>query len=208
MMNGPGGDLFASSDAKTGQLAGLNASGWAPAGLTIDVLKADGHTYMPSAGIHTVTVPGAVAGWAALRERFGRKSFVELLSAAIRHAEDGIPVAEFSAASWAQNESTLASDLESAKTYLPGGRPPRVGEIFRNPDLAWTYRQIAQSGREAFYAGEIGKRLLADSARHGGKMSAADLAEFSAEWTAPISTIYRGWTVHELPPNGQGIAAR
>lgn len=206
MWNGIGGDLFAIVyDAQSGQIHGLNASGWAPAGLTIDALKSRGVTRLT--GIHTVTVPGAVAGWAALQERFGRKTMPELLEAAIGYAEDGFPVAELNARVWQGSEESLQRDANAARTYLLDGRAPRVGEVFRNPDLAWSYRQIAEHGAAAFYKGEIAKRIVAYSGRVGGTMAAADLADFQVEWTTPISTTYRGWTVYEMPPSGQGIAA-
>jgi gamma-glutamyltranspeptidase/glutathione hydrolase len=208
MMNGVGGDLFAIVfDAETGRLHGINASGWAPAGLALDVLRSAGAPRMPQTGIHAVTVPGAVAGWTLLRNRFGRQSFAELLAAAIRVADEGFPVAEITAAEWAGSAPMLRTEPAAAKTYLPDGRPPRVGEVFRNPDLAWTYRQIAEQGPESFYHGEIARRIVSCSAERGGTMGAADLAAFNAEWVEPLSTPYRGWTVWELPPNGQGIAA-
>jgi len=208
MMNGVGGDLFAIVyDSRSRQLQGVNASGWAPAAMTLDFLRSRGLSEMPQTGIHPVTVPGAVAGWAMLRDRFGRLSFPEVLGAAIRVADEGFPVTEVAAADWASGERLLAGDPIAAKTYLPAGRAPRTGEIFRNPDLVWTLTQIATHGAEAFYRGDVAQRLLACSNREGGAMSAADLAEFQAEWVTPISTTYRGWTVHELPPNGQGVAA-
>ena len=208
MMNGVGGDLFAIVyDGRSRQLQGINASGWAPAALSLDFLRSRGLLEMPQTGIHPVTVPGAVAGWAMLRDRFGRQPLSELLAAAIRLADEGFPVTEIAAADWAGGESLLAGDPSAVKTYLPAGRAPRTGEIFRNPDLAWTLTQIAARGPEAFYCGDVAQRLLACSRRHGGAMSAADLAEFQAEWVTPISTTYRGWTVYELPPNGQGVAA-
>ena len=108
---------------------------------------------------------------------------------------------------WRDSAQTLSADAATAKTYLPNGRAPRVGEFFKNPDLAWTYRQIAEHGRDAFYKGEIAQKILATFKLHGGAMQAADLAEWESEWVEPISTTYRGWTVWELPPNGQGIAA-
>jgi len=208
MSNGIGGDLFALVyEARTGRLHGLNASGWAPSGLTIDVLRRHGHTAMPPRGVHTVTVPGAVDGWAKLHARFGRLKWADLFDAAIRYAEQGVPITELVAAVWAAHEPMLRQDEAAARTYLPEGRAPRVGDVFRNPDLAWSYRQIALHGPEAFYQGEIARRVLETLRRHGGTMTAADLAEFSSEWVEPISTTYRGWTVYELPPNGQGIAA-
>lgn len=206
MWTGIGGDLFAIVyDASRDQIHGLNASGWAPAALTIDALAARGVTRL--SGIHTVTVPGAVAGWAALRGRFGRKPLAELLEPAIAYAEDGFPVAELNAEVWAGAEEALRRDPNAARLYLPGGDAPRAGEVFRNPDLAWSYRRIAAEGADAFYTGEIARRMVSYSERLGGLMGEADLSEFSIEWMSPISTTYRGWTVYEMPPNGQGIAA-
>lgn len=206
MMNGVGGDLFAVVfDATKGRIHGVNASGWAPAGLSREAVE--GLRGMPQSGIHAVTVPGAVAGWALLRGRFGCKSLSEILAAAIRAAEDGVPVAEITAAEWAGGELKLRADPAAARTYLPGGRPPRVGEMFRNPDLAWTYREIAAHGADGFYNGEIARRIVACSRQQGGTMTAPDLARFTAEWVEPISTTYRGWDIYELPPNGQGVAA-
>lgn len=208
MMDGVGGDLFAIVyDATSGQLHGINASGWTPAAMALDFLRSRGLNSMPQSGIHPVTVPGAVSGWALLRGRFGRKSFSELLGAAIQVADEGFPVTEIAAVEWASCESLLGRDPNTAKTYLPAGRAPRAGEMFRSSDLAWTLSQIATKGPEAFYRGDIAERLLACSNRHGGAMTAADLAEFKAEWVAPLSTTYRDWTIYELPPNGQGVAA-
>ena len=208
MMNGMGGDLFAIVyDAKSGKLYGLNASGWAPAGLSIERLKAKGAQRMPHLGIDTVTVPGAVDGWAKLLDRFGSKKFSEVLQPAIRYAREGYPVPEWDAAYWANAQRELRSHPNTAATYLIDGRAPRVGEVFRNPGLARSLQAIAEGGRDAFYRGALAKRILAFSAKQGGTMAAADLADFSAEWVEPISTTYQGWTVYELPPNGQGIAA-
>ncbi len=208
MSDGIGGDLFAIVyDAKTGRLYGLNASGWAPPGLTIDFMKSRGLRSMPQRGIETVTVPGAVDGWQKLLERFGRKKLADVLAPAIRVAEDGFPVTEWVAAIWPPNVDLLRSSEAAALTYLTSDRAPRAGEIFRNPDLAWSYRQLATQGRDAFYKGEIAKRIVELSRRHGGPMTAKDLADYSAEWVEPISTTYRDWSVYELPPNGQGIAA-
>jgi gamma-glutamyltranspeptidase/glutathione hydrolase len=208
MSNGIGGDLFAIVyDAKSGRLYGLSASGWAPKGLTLEHLRAKGATRMPLRGMDTFTVPGAVDGWARLLERFGRKRFAEVLAPAIAYAEEGFPVTEWVAGLWASSERALGRDPAAARTYLPGGRAPRVGEVFRNADLAWTYRQIAAHGRDALYKGEVARRILESSRQHGGTMAADDLAEFASEWVEPIATTYRGWTVYELPPNAQGIAA-
>jgi gamma-glutamyltranspeptidase / glutathione hydrolase len=208
MMNGVGGDLFAIvHEAKGGQLHGVNASGWAPSGLSLEFLQSRGLGGMPASGIHSVTIPGAVAGWSLLRDRFGRKPFSEILSSAVRAADEGFPVSEIVAEEWAGGEALLRGDATASRTYLPGGKPPRVGDIFRNPALAWTYRQIAEHGRDAFYRGAVAGRVLACSKAHGGTIAAADLAEFDAAWVEPISVTYRGWNVYELPPNGQGIAA-
>jgi gamma-glutamyltranspeptidase/glutathione hydrolase len=208
MMSGVGGDLFAIVyEPGTRRIDGLNASGWAPAGLTPESLQSGGAVTMPPTGIHAVTVPGAVAGWSRLRDRFGRKPWSRILDAGIAAAHDGVPVTELTAAEWAGSGALLRDHRQASATFLPGGRAPRAGELFRNPDLAWTYEQIAANGREAFYQGEIARRLLACSNEHDGRLSSADLSEFDAEWVVPLSTTYRGWTVYELPPNGQGIAA-
>ena len=208
MNDGVGGDLFAIVyEAKTGKLYGLNASGWAPKALNADYLLAKGLTSMPQEGIHSVTVPGAVDGWDKLLKRFGRKSFAEVLAPAIANAEEGFPVGEVVSVYWRDSEKTLKADEPTAKTYLINGHVPAAGEIFRNRDLAGTYRSIAAHGRNGFYQGEVARHIVATSSSHGGTMAAGDLAEYQGEWVDPVSTTYRGWTVYELPPNGQGIAA-
>jgi gamma-glutamyltranspeptidase/glutathione hydrolase len=208
MMNGMGGDLFAIVyDAKSGKYYGLNASGWAPAGLTIEHLKSKGLVEMPTQGIDTVTIPGVVDGWQKLLDRFGRKKFPEVLDPAIRVAENGFAVTEWMAPVWASSVNLLHSTDSASQTFLISDRAPRVGEIFRNPDLEHSLRQVAQGGRDAFYKGAIAQRIVQLSQQHGGTITAEDLANYSSQWTDPISTTYRGWTVFELPPNGQGIAA-
>ena len=208
MMNGIGGDLFAIVyDAKANKLYGLNSSGSAPAGLTIDFLHNQGLRDMPQQGIHAVTVPGCVEGWQRLADKFGRKKLSEDLAAAMRTAQDGFPVPEWDAAYWAAEVDHLRTDENASKTYLPQDRPPKLGEVFRNPDLAASLQLIASQGRNVFYKGEIAARILDAEKRHGGTMTAQDLADFSAEWVEPISTTYRDWTVYEMPPNEQGIAA-
>ena len=206
--NGIGGDLFAIVyEAKTGALHGLNAGGWTPAALTPALLTAQGHATMPQAGIHTVTVPGAVAGWEALRAKLGLLPFADLLAPAIRYADEGFPVSDVIAAHWEGLTNKLACEPNAEDLYLPDGRAPRAGEMFRNPELAASLRRIATQGRAGFYDGPTADAILAISAAKGGTMTAADLREFEAEWVPPISTTYRGWTVYELPPNTQGIAA-
>jgi gamma-glutamyltranspeptidase/glutathione hydrolase len=208
MMNGIGGDLFAIVyDAKTGKLYGLNASGWAPSGLTPQYLKSKGIAAMPRQGIDSVTVPGAVDGWSKLLDRFGTKKFSELLQPAIHYARDGFPVPEWNAEYWNAATESLKKEPNSAATYLIDGRAPKVGEVFRNPDLAHSLELIASGGRDAYYKGEIAQHIVSFSEKVGGTMSASDLAAYSAEWVEPISTTYRGWSVYEIPPNGQGIAA-
>jgi gamma-glutamyltranspeptidase/glutathione hydrolase len=208
MMNGMGGDLFAIYwQAKTGKLYGLNASGWAPRGLTIAHVKAKDATAMPVQGIDSVTVPGAVAGWHALHERFGKMAWKDLFQPAISYAEDGYPVPEVIASYWKDSADWLAYDAEAQRVYLPGGKPPAVGQVFENHDLANALRLVANNGADAFYKGEIARAILSTSHSLGGTIAADDLAEFSPEWVEPISTTYRDWTVYELPPNGQGMAA-
>ena len=208
MMNGIGGDLFAIvHDAASGDLHGINGSGYAPAALTIEGLRATGVTSMPQTGILSVTIPGAVAAWTLLHERFGQLSLSDLLSPAIQIADEGFPVPEITAAEWTSAQSLLRGDAEATRVFLPNGRAPSVGSVFRNPDLAATYRAIAFEGRDAFYRGDIARRILLCSRRHQGALAALDLEEYDAEWVTPLSTTYRGWTVYELPPNGQGIAA-
>jgi gamma-glutamyltranspeptidase / glutathione hydrolase len=208
MMNGMGGDLFAIYwDAKTGKLYGLNSGGWAPEGLTVEHLKAKGVTAMPQSGIDSVTVPGAVAGWGALHQRFGHLPWNDLFQPAIFYAENGYPVPELISAYFQSAARVFANDPEGRRVYLPQGHPPALGEMFRNPDLAKALRLVAQEGPGAFYKGEIARAILLTSSYSGGTMSAEDLAEFAPEWVEPVSTTYRGWTVYELPPNGQGMAA-
>ena len=208
MMNGMGGDLFAIYwDAKAGKLYGLNASGWAPRGLTIARIKARDATAMPVAGIDSVTVPGAVAGWNALHERFGRLAWKDLFQSAIFYAQDGYPVPEIIASYWNDSVDWIAKDPEARRVYLLDGKPPAVGQVFRNHDLAKALQSIAQNGAAAFYKGDVARAILSTSQSLGGTMAADDLSDFAPEWVEPVSTTYRDWTIYELPPNGQGMAA-
>ena len=208
MSCGMGGDLFAIYwEARTGKLWGLNASGWAPRGLTIEVLKQCGYSSMPQSGILSVSVPGAVEGWKKLHGRFGRLPWQDLFAPAVYYARNGFPVTEIIAEHWKDSEAKLAADAEARRVFLPGGVPPKTGEIFRNPDLARAFELLARLGPDAFYKGPIAEALLRTSRRLGGVLVPEDLSEFEAEWVEPISTTYRGWTVYELPPNSQGIAA-
>ncbi len=206
--NGIGGDVFAIYyEAKSGKLYGLNAGGWAPSGLTPALLRSKGLTRMPNSGIYSVTVPGAVKGWEMLRARFGRLPLSDLLAPAIFYAEDGFPVTDVIADAWNGATKKLAADQNASQTFLIGGRAPRAGEVFKNPLLAGTMRLIAEKGPAGFYEGKTAEAILAVEREMGGTMTAADLREYQPEWVEPISTTYRGWTVYELPPNTQGIAA-
>ena len=208
MMNGIGGDLFLLYwDAKTGKLYGLNASGWAPRGQTIDSLKKKGLTSMPDTGIDSVTVPGVVDGWNQAHKRFGRTPWKELFAPAVFYAEDGFAVPEIIHDYWVDGERTLKVTPEAQRVFLLNGKAPQVGAMFSNPDLGKALRLIADKGRDAFYQGEIANAILKTSIESGGTMQADDLAEFSSEWVEPISIDYRGWKIYELPPNGQGMAA-
>jgi len=206
MTNGVGGDLFAIYwNAGSGKLYGLNASGWAPHGLTIEHLQAKGVTSMPQLGIDSVNVPGAVAGWDKLHQRFGHMAWKEIFQPAIFYAEQGHPVPELIRGYWSAVEDL--TDPESRRVFMPDGKVPAVGDIFHNPDLAKVLRWIAVDGAKAFYQGDIARAILSTSRALGGTMSADDLTHFSPEWVEPISTTYRDWTVYEIPPNGQGMAA-
>jgi len=206
--DGIGGDLFAIHwDAKTGKLSAINASGWAPTGLTIGFLKSQGRTSMPQEGIHSVTVPGCVDGWEKLHRRFGKLPWADLFQPAIYFAEHGYPVTELISEAWKMEEAKLGKDENARRTFLPGGHAPKLGEMFRDPQMAAALQLIASQGAAAFYQGAIARAILKTSAKLGGKLTAADLAEFQSEWVEPISTEYHGWKVYELPPSGQGIAA-
>ena len=207
MMSGIGGDLFAIVyEAKTGKVYGLNASGWAASGVTAELVAAkSANGRMPQRGVWSVTVPGAVAGWEALRTRFGTMSYQQLLAPAIHHAEQGFPVGEITARLWLAGERVENAAFKQA--FLLNGKAPRSGEEIKNPDMAGTLRRISAQGPKGFYEGETARAILATIRAEGGTMTAADLTEFAPEWVNTITTDYRGWTVHEIPPNSQGLAA-
>jgi gamma-glutamyltranspeptidase/glutathione hydrolase len=214
---GIGGDLYAIVwDPKTGKLHGYNGSGRSPMGRSLEDLKRklNGRTDMPSHGSLTVTVPGAVDGWFALHERFGKLPMKKVLEPAIRYAEQGYPVSQLVADYWKRNFKGFernAKDIEeiaNAKaTYLIDGRAPTHGEIFRNPDLARTYRALASGGRNAFYKGKLAKTMDAYFRRIGGDLRLKDFAAHTGDWVDPVGVNYRGYVVYELPPNTQGVAA-
>ena len=206
--NGVGGDLFAIYyEARTHKLYGLNAGGWAPSGLTPEFLRSRKFTQMPNTGIYSVTVPGVVKGWEMFRGRFGALPLSDLLAPAIFYAEDGFPVTDVISRAWQGASAKLSAGPHAAEVFLPNGRAPHAGEIFKNPALAATLRLIAEKGAAGFYEGKTADAILAVERELGGTMTAADLKDFQPEWVEPISTTYRGWTVSELPPNTQGIAA-
>lgn len=207
MMNGIGGDLFAIVyEARTGKVHGLNASGWAASGVTADLVRSKvTNGRMPQRGVWSVTVPGMIAGWDALRTRFGTMSFEQMLAPAIWYSEHGFPVGEVTARLWSGAERQ--ANAEFKRVFAPGGRAPRSGEEFRNPDYAASLRRIAARGTAGFYEGETARAILATIASEGGTMTAADLTDFAPEWVETMTTEYRGWRVHELPPNSQGMAA-
>lgn len=209
MMNGVGGDLFAIVyDAKSKKLYGLNASGWAPKSMSIDAMKTKGITAaIPADGIDSVTVPGAVAGWDTLHRRFGKLSLAEDLAPAIALAEKGIAVTETDAANWREYGLAFKNSPGFASVFLPGGKAPVAGRLFCNRGLAITLRRIGMQGRDGFYKGPTAEAMLKLSSSLRGFLQADDLTEFQPEWIDPVSTTYHDWTIWEMPPNSQGIAA-
>ncbi len=205
---GIGGDLFAIVwDAEKGELTGLNASGRSPQSLTLQHFRDSGIESIPYLGPLTVSVPGAVDGWYELHGRYGRLPMSELLKPAIEYAENGFPVTEFIADLWAENVESRKDFPGVREIYMPGGAAPETGDLFKNPNLADTYRKIAEGGRDAFYKGEIARQIDAYMAEQGGFLTYDDLAKHTSEWITPLSTNYRGYEVYELPPNGQGVVA-
>ncbi|WP_077026401.1 gamma-glutamyltransferase [Fuerstiella marisgermanici] len=206
--NGIGGDLFAIVwDSKTQKLHGLNASGRSPASLTLEEFRKRDLESIPPFGPLPVTVPGCVDGWFALHGKFGKLPMKDVLAPAIRYCEEGFPVSEVIAAGWRGSRNTLSKYPGFLETYFPNGKGPATGDIFRNPMLAATLKQIAVGGRDAFYKGEIAHTIADFMQKHGGFLSYEDLASHRSEWVEPVSANYRGYDVWELPPNGQGIAA-
>ena len=205
---GIGGDLFAIVwDAEKRELSGLNASGRSPKLLTLEHFRGEGLDSVPYLGPLSVSVPGAVDGWYELHERFGKLPMSEILAPAIAYANDGFPVSEIIAAAWAMNAETRGEYPGFKETYMPGGKVPATGDMFRNPRLAGTLQAIATGGRDAFYKGEVARKIDSYMTEHGGFLRYDDLASHTSEWVTPVSTDYRGYDVFELPPNGQGIAA-
>lgn len=206
---GIGGDAFALIwSAAEGRLVGLNASGPAPAGLTADLVRGRGHTTFPARGGLPVTVPGALRGWQLALERFGSRGLDTLLARPIDYAANGYPVSPGIAAAWERSTELLSRLPDSRRVWLPGGRAPRPTEVFRNPEFAATLRAIAENGYDTFYTGPMAARVAAAVRADGGVLTADDLAAYRAEWVEPLAVPYGdGYTFHEIPPNGQGLAA-
>ncbi len=214
MMTGPGGDLFVLAYiAETDELVGLNASGFAPEKTDIDFFNSRGLKSIPGSGPFSVTVPGAVDGWATLLAKHGTMSLGQVLAPAIEYAEEGFAVSEIIAGTWktpAVDESTsqgkqIVKDFEAA--YYLNGRRPKHGDVFVNKPLADTFRKIAAQGSQVFYKGEIGRRIVDHLNGLGWPLTIDDMAYQHSDWVEPISTTYRGHRLFELPPNGQGMAA-
>lgn len=206
---GIGGDCFALFyDAPTRRITALNGSGRAPAALTLALLERQGWLHrLPPYHAHTVTVPGACAGWCDLIARHGTMPVSEVLGPAIELAEQGYPVTPVTAHFWERGVEKQLNAAPSGRELMINGRAPRPGEVFRNPNLARTLRAVAEGGKEAFYRGEIARKIADTVQAHGGVMTAEDLAAHESSWEDPISATYRGMRLWECPPNGQGLAA-
>ena len=207
-MNSAGGDLFAMIyDPRTKSVHGLNASGRAPAAATPQEFQKRGLQKIPLRGELSISVPGVVDGWSELLAKHGTITLAQALEPAIKYARDGYAVSEIVAWQWREAADVLAKDPNAAAVFLPGGKPPAPGEVFKNPALASSLEQIARGGRDAFYRGPIGKAIADDIQKRGGFITAQDLAANHPDWVEPLSTTYRGYQVLELPPNTQGVAA-
>jgi len=205
--SGIGGDLFAIVwDAKTRKLYGLNASGRSPYDLSLNYFREKGLKSIPSTGPLPVSVPGCVDGWFELNKKFGNLTMQQILAPAIRYARDGFPVSEVIAHYWNSNSRSLQRFPGFKEIYMPGGKAPAKGEVFKNPYLANTLELIAQKGRDVFYKGEIAEKIVKYVREQGGFFSMRDFEEHTSEWVEPVSVNYRGYDIWELPPNGQGIA--
>jgi gamma-glutamyltranspeptidase / glutathione hydrolase len=207
-MTGMGGDMFAILwSAAEGRLIGLDASGRSGSKVDVDELVAEGAERVPGSGARSVTVPGALSGWNALIENYGTMTLAEVLAPAIRLAEEGFPVSPIIAQDWAGSVNGLRANFGAAATFLIDNEAPRAGQWFRNPDLSRTFQRIADGGAETFYGGELGQEFIAGLDELGGYLTIDDLANHEVRWVEPMSVDYREYTLYELPPAGQGIAA-
>jgi gamma-glutamyltranspeptidase/glutathione hydrolase len=206
--NGIGGDLFAMVwDPKTKKLYGLNGSGRSPRALTAEMVPPDSDGTIPLYSPYAWTVPGAVDAWFELHRKFGRMTMIQDLDPAARYADEGFPLSPVIASDWDRSLKRFADKPGFREVFMPGGRAPREGEIFRNPALARTLRSIGERGQAAFYRGPIADAIVRFSIAHKGFFMKDDFVKHTSTWDEPISTTYRGYTVWELPPNGQGLAA-
>lgn len=205
---GIGGDAFCLFYSATeSKVKALDASGRSPGAMTYEFCRKSGFTEMPQRGIHSVTVPGAVHGWATLLDTYGTRKLPEVLQPAIRYAEEGFPVAELTAEQWKESETRLRADEGASLNYLVHGRAPKPGEIFKNPRIARTLGRIADEGAEVFYRGEIAERIVRRSEKLGGLLTLDDFAAHGSEWIEPISVDYRSYEIFETPPATQGFVA-
>lgn len=210
MSNNMAGDGFALIWHE-GKLYGLNASGPAPALLSVENLKKDGHTQMPKYGWGAVTVPGVTSGWAAINKRFGKLSLKEILAPAISYARDGFVVSPTVSALWAKDVALLKANMDPgqyaawAADFTIRGRAPKAGEIFKYAGMAETLEELAETNCESFYRGSLADRIDEYSRKTGGYLRKEDLAAYEAQWVEPITTNYKGYDVWEIPPNGHGI---
>jgi gamma-glutamyltranspeptidase/glutathione hydrolase len=206
--NGLGGDLFAILwDPKAKKVVGLNASGRAPLALTIEKVPPEKDGTIPLYSPYSWTVPGAADGWFELHAKYGKLPMKQILAPAIRYAEEGFPLSPVIADDWARSVSRFQDKPGFREVFMPGGRAPKEGEIFRNPALAKTLRLLAEKGRDAYYKGPIADALVRYSEANGGFFAKEDFARHASTWDAPMATDYRGVRVWELPPNSQGLAA-
>jgi gamma-glutamyltranspeptidase/glutathione hydrolase len=203
---GIGGDMFALVYMqKDGKPVGLNGSGWAGSKATFDFFKTRNLQSVPLFGMHSVTVPGAVAGWYKLHQRYGKLPMSRILAPAIEYAEKGFPVSDIISNQWQHAEARLIATPDAARHALIDGRAPRQGELFKMPELARTFRIIAEGGRDAFYKGDIARKIVEFSGKNDGTLTLSDFSEFDAQWIEPVSTNYRGYDVYELGAQTQGI---
>jgi len=207
-MTGMGGDMFALIYMqRDGKPVGLNGSGWAGSKGTVDFFRSRHLSEVPATGIYSVSVPGAVAGWFKLHQKYGKLPIARILAPAIEYAETGFPVSDIIATQWQGAAEKLRRSPDAARDLLIDGRAPHQGEIFKMPELARSLRLIAEQGRDAFYKGEIARKIVEYSEKNDGLFTLSDFAEFDAQWVEPVSTNYRGYDVYELGPQTQGMTA-
>jgi gamma-glutamyltranspeptidase/glutathione hydrolase len=203
---GIGGDAFTLFySAKEKALRALDASGRSPYAASLDFCRKSGFKGMPQRGIHSVTVPGAVHGWSTVLSAHGTMPLGKVLRAAIHYSAEGFPVAELAAESWRESEAMLKADEGASANYLVGGRPPRAGEIFKNPRMAKTLRRIADEGPDVFYKGDIAEKIVRCSDKKGGLFALKDFVDHRSDWVEPVTANYRGYDIYELPPATHGF---